>query len=336
MQKGLNRLIIFSVAFALGVVMLGAYTRLKDAGLGCPDWPGCYGQIVAPTSSENIAIANKLYPDTPVESGKAHIEMTHRYVASTLGLFIVGILLFRLRLTIHRVPTWLPFALLGLVIFQGMLGMWTVTLKLLPIVVMGHLLGGFATLSLLWLACLYAKSNPLTLGQYAPKRLAMVTLALVFCQIFLGGWTSANYAAIVCPDFPLCQGHAWPPALMDALNLTSGWGSQNPSTFMHNEARVSVQLLHRYGAIICTFFIGWLIFSLGRYARIHQEPRTLTIVKRLKIALMAILTLQLTLGVSNIVFLAPLPVAVLHNAFGALLLLALVAINYYLPKKSYE
>lgn len=330
MSQWLNRIVKFSVLFAFIVILLGAYTRLKDAGLGCPDWPGCYGQIFAPTTQNTILEANQLFPETPVEVGKAHIEMTHRYFASTLGLLILAILFFRIKLREHPVPKWLPFCLIGLVIFQGLLGMWTVTLKLLPMIVMGHLLGGFLTLSLLWLTFLYSKHKPIKVNSNAPTKLAKITLGIVFIQIFLGGWTSANYAAIICPDFPLCQGQWWPPALSDALNLFSGWGEQHPATSMHNDARVSVQLLHRFGALFTTLFVTALIFQLAKFKRNLKDAGSILKIRKANITLMIILSVQLALGVSNILFLAPLPIAVLHNGVGALLLLTLITVNYLL------
>jgi cytochrome c oxidase assembly protein subunit 15 len=332
MQSWLNRVVQFSVLFAFVVILLGAYTRLKDAGLGCPDWPGCYGQLIAPETTDNISKANSLFPETPVETAKAKIEMTHRYFASTLGLLIIGLLFLRTKLKQHSLPKWLPIGLLGLVIFQGILGMWTVTLKLLPMVVMGHLLGGFAILSMLWLSLLHAKCQPIQTNSNAPTKIAKIALLVVIFQIFLGGWTSANYAAIICPDFPACQGHIWPPAIMDALKLNSGWGAANPSSFMNNDARVSVQLLHRFGALATTVSVACLSIGLLNFTRLQNNKNSKKILYRLNAAIISILCLQIFLGLSNVLFLTPLPVAVMHNGVGALLLLAIISVNYFLRK----
>src|SRR5690606_22515250 len=218
MSKPTYGLVLFATALALCVVILGAFTRLRDAGLGCPDWPGCYGHFTWPGTEEQIANAQARFPDAPFEVHKAWPEVVHRYFAGTLGLVImaIGALAWKNRRRPEQ-PLKLPLALLGLVIAQGLFGMWTVTLKLWPQVVTTHLLGGFATLSLLWLLALRLNNRawghpdvPLLHWQ-ALKPLAMLGLILVCLQIALGGWTSSNYAALACPDLPTCQGRWLPP-----------------------------------------------------------------------------------------------------------------------------
>jgi cytochrome c oxidase assembly protein subunit 15 len=205
-----HRLAWAALTLTLVVVLLGAYVRLSGAGLGCPDWPGCYGRLLdLPDEAQQIAEANAAYPHRPVEPAKARKEMVHRYCAGLLGVLVLTLaaLAWRNRRDPAQ-PLALPLALLGLIIFQSLLGMWTVTWQLKPVVVMGHLLGGLATLGLLaWLV--------LRQGHYGQggravdvqglRKPALLGLALLVVQIALGGWTSANYAALACPDFPTCQ-----------------------------------------------------------------------------------------------------------------------------------
>lgn len=328
-------LAMFATAFAMCVVILGAWTRLEDAGLGCPDWPGCYGFILVPETAEEIAQAEAAFPDAPFEAEKAWPEVIHRYFAGTLGLLIicVNFIAWRNR-DIPDQPFKLPLFLLFMVIAQGMFGMWTVTLKLWPQVVTTHLLGGFTTLSLLWLLSLRLNNRPWQ-QPTAPARqwvalrpLALAALILLICQITLGGWTSSNYAALACPDLPTCQGRWWPP--MDfgsGFNVAQEVGPNYLGGQMDGEARVAIHMAHRIGAILVSLVIGFLIIKLYRNA----GSRELT---RLTHVLLATLVIQVSLGLSNIIFSLPLWVAVAHNAGGALLLLTLVTLNYRLSKVS--
>lgn len=321
----LKRLTTFSVLLAFCVIMLGAYTRLKDAGLGCPDWPGCYGQLGAPQTQEAIEKANAEYPTMPVDVAKAQTEMTHRYFAESLGFMIVvmAVLAFVTRKR-HTLPLWLPGLLVLLVIFQGMLGMWTVTMRLLPLAVMGHLLGGFCTLGLLWLSVLFISEKPTAFSPSKPlSMLALVTLAILFCQILLGGWTSANYAALICPDFPTCQGQWWPNThFATAFNFLGGIGMDNPLAYQDTPGRTTIHVMHRIGACITLIFGSWLVMASWHYKQLRSTATILTV----------FLTIQLGLGISNIVLSLPLHVAVAHNAMGALLLLTLITINFKIQR----
>lgn len=317
----IKRLAMFSVLLAFCVILLGAYTRLKDAGLGCPDWPGCYGQLGAPQTPDAIEKANANFPSIPVDVAKAQTEMTHRYFAESLGLVIVVMafmaFLFRKK---HPLPLWLPSLLVLLVIFQGMLGMWTVTMRLLPLAVMGHLLGGFSTLGLLWLSVLYLtkKESPSIRAEKLPL-LALTTLVILFCQIMLGGWTSANYAALICPDFPTCQGQWWPNThFASAFNFLGGIDMENPLAFQDTPGRTTIHVMHRLGAIVTLFMGSWLVFATMRYKALRSTAFVLAL----------FLCIQLALGISNIVLSLPLHVAVSHNAMGALLLLTLITLNF--------
>lgn len=328
-------LVLFATFFALCVVVLGAWTRLSDAGLGCPDWPGCYGFLSVPNTAEEIAQAEAAFPHAPFEAHKAWPEVIHRYFASTLGFLIIliNIVAWRNR-HLPGQPFKLPLFLLVLVIAQGLFGMWTVTLQLWPQVVTTHLLGGFTTLSLLWLLSLRLNNRPwqqpnIPVRQWTRLRpLAALALVLVICQIFLGGWTSSNYAALACPELPTCQGRWWPPMdFADGFNVAQEIGPNYLGGQLDGEARVAIHMAHRMGALLVTLVVGLLIYKLYRNAGSAE-------MKRLTNILLFLLVMQVSLGVSNVVFSLPLWVAVAHNAGGALLLLTLVTLNYRLYKAS--
>ena len=319
------KLSLFAMMFAAVVVVLGAYTRLVDAGLGCPDWPGCYGFLSVPESVDEVKIAQQAYPHAPVEAEKAWPEMIHRYFAGALGL-IIALLAF-LAIKARKDPSQplvLPLILLALVIFQAALGMWTVTMGLLPVVVMGHLLGGFTTLALLWLLFLRLGDGNRKATPNRLRTLTILGIIVVFLQISLGGWTSANYAAIICADFPTCQGHWIPPLDMQGAFQLSGEGVNNYlGGFMQNDARVTVHWMHRVGALITTLYLIFLSYSLAMQGR-HMDSSLI----------IAVLTMQVALGISNVLLSLPLHVAVAHNAIAALLLLSLVAIARNLGQQS--
>ncbi|MDG4554800.1 MAG: COX15/CtaA family protein [Candidatus Competibacter sp.] len=323
------RLAWVALALTFVVVVLGAYVRLSDAGLGCPDWPGCYGRLDVPDNVEQIAAANAIYPHRPVEPDKAWKEMIHRYFAGTLGLAILAlaILAWRRRREPGQ-PVVLPLTLLGLVVFQALLGMWTVTWQLKPVVVMAHLLGGLTMLSLLaWLVLRqgrYGTRNPLVVGDRALRGFAVLGLLLLVGQIALGGWTSANYAALACPDFPTCQAHWWPPLdFREAFTLWRGLGISYEGGVLGNDARVTIHMMHRLGALAVLLYLGWLVWRL----RVPTRSRNLWVVG---LAIAVLLCIQLGLGIANVLMRLPLPVAVAHNGGAALLLLALVTLNHLL------
>lgn len=314
---------LFATGFALVVVILGAYTRLSDAGLGCPDWPGCYGHLAWPDEAHEIDIANASF-ERPVEVHKAWKEMVHRYFAGTLGLLIAALFVMALlnRRHAHQ-PVVLPVLLLGLVIFQALLGLWTVTLQLKPLVVMGHLLGGFATLSLLWWLAIGTWPG-LGASAGAARRLlpwALGGLGILILQIALGGWTSSNYAALACPDFPKCQGMWWPATdFTEGFVLWRGLGVNYEYGVLEHPARTAIHLAHRIGALVTATYLGLFALWALRGARADQTLR------RLGGLALALLVVQVLLGISNVVFSLPLTVAVMHNATAALLLLALLAL----------
>ncbi|OJV90600.1 MAG: hypothetical protein BGO43_06255 [Gammaproteobacteria bacterium 39-13] len=329
----IQRLVIASIGLALCVILLGAYTRLSDAGLGCPDWPGCYGQLKAPSTTEEIYAAHQLYPGAPVDTAKARTEMTHRYAAETLGTFIMifALLAYWKRREIS-IPLWLPGLLAVLVLAQGLLGMWTVTMRLLPLVVMSHLLGGFCTLALLWLSWLYLQKKPTF--SFSPQRfllmLGNLSLLMIVLQIILGGWTSANYAALICPDFPTCQGQWLPHFSARAFNFLGGLGLEEPLSYMDSAEKTTIHVMHRLGALLTTILIATLSFSLWREAKKVSSLEAKHWLKNFSFLLAFVLVAQLCLGISNILFHLPLSIAVAHNGVAVLLLLILIALNFTL------
>jgi len=301
---------------AFAVVAIGAWVRLTDAGLGCPDWPGCYGQLVVP---ETLSPTARLEPDFAVRpelnAGKAWREMTHRYLASTLGIICVGLALIAWRNRRDpRQPTAVPLALVAVVVFQGLLGMWTVTLLLKPLVVVAHLFGGLTTLALLfWLGRF---STAPIWSSPRLKALGVAATAALVLQIFLGGWTSANYAALACPDFPTCQTQWWPQIadFKDGFVLWRGLGIDYEGGVLDHPARVAIHFAHRLGALLATVLIAW--FGLQLLA----GPSSRAVGAVILVALVA----QLSIGVSIVIFGVPLAVAVAHNAVAAILLLTLI------------
>ncbi|TDY04093.1 COX15/CtaA family protein [Thiohalophilus thiocyanatoxydans] len=321
------RLGFIATALALCVVILGAYVRLSDAGLGCPDWPGCYGYLGVPKTEQEVMTANSLYPERPVEAHKAWKEMIHRYFAGILGLLVFSLAFIAWRNRRHPGQALkLPLFLSVLIIFQALLGMWTVTIKLKPLIVMLHLMGGMATLSLLWWLTLrhlnlFARLRG-AIQESRLKKLALVGLLVVVGQIMLGGWTSANYAALHCTDFPTCQGEWWPQTdFGEAFTMWHGIGPDYEGGVMSNTARVTVHVTHRVGALVVFLYLGalGLMLLLGRFGG-SLRPMGLT--------LLLIMLLQVSLGIANVLLSLPLGVAVAHNGVGALLLLTLVSLNH--------
>ena len=300
---------------ALVVVVVGAWVRLTDAGLGCPDWPGCYGQLTVPQVLSAEALRDPALAAIALEPEKAWNEMFHRYLATTLGLIAVALAaLAWLNRRDPEQPIRVPAVLLIVVILQGLLGMWTVTLLLKPIIVVAHLLGGLTTLSLLfWLGRF--RVAPI----WAAQRLrpaALAALAALAVQLFLGGWTSANYAALACPDFPTCQTQWW-PAIADFDEGFVLWrevGVNYEGGVLEHPARVAIHFVHRLGAIVATLLIGWLAL------RLMQHPSSRADGTAMLVALLA----QLTIGVATVLLGVPLTLAVAHNGVAAVLLLTVI------------
>jgi len=329
-SAGYRRLIALAVALTFGLIMLGAYVRLTDAGLGCPDWPGCYGKLSPIHARDEIAkaVAEQGGEHGPVSMGKAWREMVHRYFAQVLGLLIIAIavIAWRRRASLRQSPA-LPVALVGVVILQGIFGMWTVTLLLKPAIVTGHLIGGLLTLSMLlwlWLRQVppprYVDAEPVA-ALAAP---ALLGLVLVSVQIFLGGWTSTNYAALACTDLPKCQGQWWPDMnFRDAFHFFRELGKTGEGENLPMQALTAIHLMHRIGAVLVALYAGWLGWRAWRTGGVAG----------LGAGLLAVLVLQWVLGLSNVYFSLPIGVAVAHNG-GAALLLALTVTLYYRARQA--
>jgi heme a synthase len=365
--KILRGLSLLAAVFAFGLVMFGAFVRLSNAGLSCPDWPTCYGQATWPHHAQAVAHADAAFPDRPYEAHKAWREQVHRFLAGTLGLMVLLLALIasaRKRSALLGVIAGAVFAVVGValymhgehlwssllaacamglpllaairlqqpcawkisvltlavIIFQAMLGMWTVTLLLKPIVVMGHLLGGMTTFALLAYAALrFAGVAALDESLADLRRLVTIGLVLLFCQIALGGWTSANYAALACGygpgSFPQCLGQWMPPAdFHQGFMLWREVGVNYEGGLLDMAARSAIQLAHRLGALVVFCYLGWLSYKVaGRGLR------------GLGLAIVLALATQVLLGISNVYFGLPLPVATAHNGVAALLLFTLLA-----------
>ncbi|HEX7047622.1 MAG TPA: COX15/CtaA family protein [Gammaproteobacteria bacterium] len=376
-----TRLALLGAVLGLCLIMLGAFVRLSDAGLGCPDWPVCYGHLAWPTEEAHIEQANEMFPERPVEIEKAWKEQVHRFLAAALGWIVFALaLMANWRAPLQRnllllaagaaaagivtyVKGWIPVAsilsllsillplygmfawrrtgwrgrytagLLALIIVQAMLGMWTVTLLVKPIIVTAHLLGGMATFALTWLLWLRDRGAPKVNDddRYGSlRKLAYAALGVLVLQIFLGGWTSTNYAALACPDFPTCQTQWVPPMnFAEGFDLWRGLGVDYEGGVLGNDARVAVHYTHRLGAMLVLLVVGSLVFAIRR--RTRQSPRQDDATLRvLGAAAGVFLILQILLGISVVKFGLPLWLAVAHNGGAALLLASLTTLGYAL------
>jgi cytochrome c oxidase assembly protein subunit 15 len=323
-----RKLAWFAVVYTFVVVVVGAYVRLSDAGLGCPDWPGCYGELTPHHAQDDIAraVAEQGGTHGPVSLGKAWKEMFHRYIAGGLGLVILAItaMAWLQRRELRQSP-WLATGLLALVVFQAALGMWTVTLLLKPVIVTLHLLGGLATLALLaWLALRQERFSALPVAVLRLRPWGVLALLVVIAQIALGGWVSTNYAALACVDFPTCHGE-WLPQMdfRHGFQLVRELGMTAAGTHLSYDAITAIHWTHRVGALVTFCYVGgfaWILLrspGLGRYGAV----------------LLVVLLGQVALGIANVLAGLPLAVAAAHNAGAAILLLTMVVINFALRQQ---
>jgi cytochrome c oxidase assembly protein subunit 15 len=323
-----RKLVWFAVIYTFVVVVVGAYVRLSDAGLGCPDWPGCYGELTPHLAQDDIAKAVEDQGGThgPVSLGKAWKEMFHRYIAGGLGLVILAIAVTAwLRRRELRQSPLLATSLLALVMFQAALGMWTVTLLLKPVIVTLHLLGGLATLALLaWLGLRQETFKPVPTAAMRLRPWALLTLLIVIAQIMLGGWVSTNYAALACVDFPTCHGQ-WLPEMdfHHGFQLVRELGMTAAGTHLSYDAITAIHWTHRVGAAVTFLYAGGFALVLLRTAGLAGYGAVL----------LAVLLLQVALGIANVVAGLPLAVAAAHNAGAAILLVTAVVINFALRRK---
>lgn len=311
------------ILLALLVVMLGAYTRLTDAGLGCPDWPGCYGHMVLPLNQAALKSAQNDDASLPIEPHKAWTEMVHRYAAGSLALLIlfIGLVVLRNRVRGLTLPYQLPCILIFLILFQAALGMWTVTLQLLPIVVTAHLLGGILIFSCL--SCFrlqLSTQSSLSIPHWRPW--IGIGALIVFYQIALGGWVSSNYAGIACLGFPQCNGQ-WLPLkqLSQSFNLFSPIGTNYQGGVLDSDMRMTIQTVHRLGALLTALYL----MPLLSYSFIKIKNKNW---RRLSLLMILLIMTQLTLGVINVVYLLPLWIAVAHNGVAAVLMATLLMLFY--------
>ena len=359
-------LAVLAAVFALGVVMFGAFVRLSDAGLSCPDWPTCYGKVAWPTHAHDVAQADAAFPSRPFETHKAWREQVHRFLAATLGVMVLALALLAtwrrpwmraavivaalaatagtllyiggehvassvlaalaialplgVAMRMHRPSAWrLAVVALGVIVFQAMLGMWTVTWLLKPIVVMGHLLGGMLLLALLaFIALRLCGVGDEHDRARSLRHLIGLGIVLLACQIALGGWTSSNYAAMACgfgdPAFPKCLAQWWPPMdFHDGFILWRGIGVNYEGGVLDIAARTAIQMTHRIGALVVLAYLGWLASRIWRAGLPTYAA-----------ALGGVLCAQFLLGIANVHYGLPLPVAVAHNGVAALLMFTLL------------
>jgi len=322
----IRRLALIGALLALCVVVLGGYTRLSNSGLGCPDWPGCFGHVAPTGAADNYA--------TVADVHKAWTEMVHRYAAGALLLIVLAIT--ALSVVARDQPgvsMTFAFMLLALILFQAILGMLTVTWLLKPLIVTGHLLGGLTTFALLWWLWLsmHARQqvvdgasvlvgNRLVEGGARARLWAGLALAALALQIFLGGWTSSNYAALACPDLPKCQ-NQWIPGgdFKDAFVLWRGLGINYAGGVLEHPARVAIHFTHRVGAVVAT-----ILLLLAAHAAMRGLGRG---ARWAAVAVLAALALQLSIGVFMVLRAFPLPLAAAHNAGAALLVGATVLLT---------
>lgn len=317
-----RKTVFLAAVLTLALVVIGAYVRLSDAGLGCPDWPGCYGRISPLHASDQIslAVAEQGGEHGPVSMHKAWKEMVHRYIAGFLGLMLlaIAVIAWTRRADLRQSPG-LPIALVVVVLIQATLGMWTVTLLLKPMIVTLHLLGGMTILAMLaWLALRQLDLQPPQAAATlrAPALIGLVLLAL---QIALGGWVSSNYAALACPDLPLCRGEWVPPMdFGNAFHVLRELGMTPEGELLSNEALTAIHWMHRIGALIVTVYTLYMMRRL----------MAISAMRGLALVLLGALALQFTLGVLNVVYSLPLLLAAAHNGGAAVLLVVYVVINF--------
>lgn len=310
----------FGVLFTLIVVLVGVGTRLVDAGLGCPDWPGCYGALVVPDENRAAAFA----PDAPLDSFKAWVEMIHRYLATALGL--MALVLAWMAVKLRKVPGYpvaLSLFLLVAICIQGAFGAWTVTLKLWPQVVTLHLLGGFTVLALFfWLRRRLLASLQGEQQARKPPILWWLALLLLTGQVALGGWTSSNYAGLACTGFPTCNHQWWPEQtdFTEGFHVTQEVGPNYLHGQLHAPARTAIHWTHRLGALALGVGLMLLYFVYFRQRRVRPWLHLL----------LAAYVVQLGLGAATVLWLLPLSLAILHTAGAALLLLILLMAGWQL------
>jgi cytochrome c oxidase assembly protein subunit 15 len=329
------RLALFSTLFSFFMILIASYSHMSDAGLGCPDWPGCYGRLFAPTTAQEMNEARQLLPREPDEEAKEWKATLHRYVSGTLGLLMFRLVYlgWQLKKRYRRQQVVIPAMVFLLVFSQTVLGALTVKLQFKPLVVMSHLVTGLTIVGLLWWVALREQrfwkpinAGPDILGDLRPR--AFLGLLLVAGQILLGGWTSANYASLACPDFPLCRGAWWPP--MDIVEGFARWrdlGLAYEGGMLSLAGSTAVHMAHRLGAVVTLLYIGWL----GLHTmRIGYESKLC----RYGFLVLVVVVGEVVVGVTHVLLHLPVALGVVHSGLGALLLLSLITLNHVVrPRK---
>lgn len=331
-----RKLLLLAPLLTIIVVVVGAYTRLTDSGLGCPDWPGCYGQLTAPDTAAEIARASERFPGAEIDPFKGWVEMIHRYLAMSLGLLILGIAVIAWRNRLRQAASavrlpgsdahWLGTGLLLLLLVQAMLGKFTVTLLLKPGIVTLHLLGGMLILSVLFRMAI---GEFVDRGRVAVERAARLAswaaggIVLLIGQIILGGWVSTNYAALTCLDFPTCHGTFLPPMdFQHGFHVLRDLGEAPDGSPLSHESLNAIQWTHRVGALVITAYLGTLGLVARRIPGVSVAANVMLL----------LLAAQVTIGILNVVWLLPLWLATLHNFGAALLLCSAVMLKFMVTR----
>ena len=320
----ISKLSFVGALFTLIVISLGAWVRLTDAGLGCPDWPGCYGLLTTPDTVDELAKAREYYPNADIDVGKAWREMLHRYMAGLLGLYVFFITYISIKYS-KRSYT-LPVLISILIIIQAIMGMLTVTMLVKPTIVTTHLFFGMLTATLLFINSLKYSNTSMTSEKIPAIALIIITITWIFLiiQILLGGWTSTNYASLACTDFPKCLDQWYPKEMIfnEAFNVINLPDVNYEGGILAYGAKVAIHYSHRVTALILTFvFISalYVVFKLNKHS----------LLKKIMSISIIFFILQVILGISNVVYSLPLNIAVWHTMNAAILMALISSALYY-------
>lgn len=320
----ISKLSYIGALFTLFVISLGAWVRLTDAGLGCPDWPGCYGLLTTPDTADELAKAKEFYPNADIDVGKAWREMLHRYMAGLLGLYVFFITYISIKYSNKNYA--LPILISILIIIQAIMGMLTVTMLVKPTIVTTHLFFGMLTATLLFINGLKYSNMNISSQRIPTFTVAIISITWIFLilQILLGGWTSTNYASLACTDFPKCLDQWYPKEMVfgDAFKLVDLPDVNYEGGILAYGAKVAIHYSHRVTALILTFvFVSalYVVYKLNDHS----------VLKKLMSVSIIFFLLQIILGISNVVYSLPLNIAVWHTMNAAILMALISSALYY-------